>query len=383
MKRILLLGATGSIGRSTLDLVRAHPDRFRLVGIAACSSARALARVARDFDVPQVALSDEEAARDFRDSLGSHVARLHTGPEAVASLVGATDADLCVSALVGSAGLAPTLIAIEGGMDVALANKESLVAGGALVTEAVRSAGVRLLPVDSEHSALFQLLEGRRPEEIRRLWITGSGGPFRGCAAEALRRVSPEEALAHPTWRMGRKVSVDSATLANKALEVIEAHWLFGLPYESLGVLIHPQSVVHGLAELTDGSMLAHMGPCDMRLPIQYALCRPERLPSPARPLDLATLGRLEFEEPDHEVFPLLRMGIDAGRAGGTAPAAFSAANEEAVALFLENRLDFPDIATSVRAALDTHAPAEHVTLETIRAAERRARATVKERVPV
>lgn len=380
MKRILLLGATGSIGRSTLDVVRSLPDRFQVVGMVAGSNADGLAALAREFSPDMVAVADINQSRTLANRLSNSTCKAFGGEEGVLACVQQSNADLCVSAIVGSAGLKPTLAAIEKGMDIALANKETLVAGGELVTDAVRQQGVRLIPVDSEHHALQQCLAGTDPGNVRRLVITASGGPFRGRTTEQLQSVTAREALDHPTWNMGAKVSIDSATLANKALEVIEAHWLFGIPYDNISVIVHPQSIVHGMVEFEDGTMLAQMAVTDMRVPIQYALTEPERIDSQLERLDLMRNGTLGFEEPDRNVFPMLDIGIRAGQAGGVRPAVFSAANETAVQLFLDGRIGFCDIPLLVEEALSESVQISSPGLNDILQAEQNARDTVNRR---
>ena len=374
MRKLLILGVTGSIGQSTLDVVRSHPGRFEVVGVAAGRDGERLLAVAEEFSPSVIAVADTSAADALRERLGGKPCTVFGGPDGVVECVRASGADLCVSAIVGAAGLLPTLEAIDAGMDIALANKETLVAAGGIVMDRVKSRGVQLLPVDSEHSALFQCLQGRPLNSIRRLLITASGGPFRGKTAEEMAAVTPEEALAHPTWSMGSKITIDSATLANKALEVIEAHWLFGLPYDNIDVVVHPQSVVHGMVEFVDGALLAHMSPPDMRLPIQYALLYPERLPGALGTLDLTRLADLSFEEPDTAAFPMLALGLRAGAEGGVRPAVFSAANEEAVGLFLAGKIGFSDLAGEVSSAMDQVPAPPHPDLNAICSAEEQAR---------
>jgi 1-deoxy-D-xylulose-5-phosphate reductoisomerase len=297
------------------------------------------------------------------------------GPDGLAALTPVTGADLALVAVVGIAGLGPTLTALGAGADVALATKEVLVAGGALVMDTAARLGRRLLPVDSEHSAIFQCLAGGASRDVARLWLTASGGPFRRLSEDALAAVSPEQALRHPTWRMGKKVTVDAATLMNKGLEIIEAHWLFGVDQEKIEVVIHPQSLIHSCVEFVDGSILAQIGPHDMRLPIQYALTYPERLPGVAAPLDLRTMGALDFEPPDPVRFPCLAYARAALRQGGTAPAALNAANEVAVESFLGGRIGFTEIPRLVRTILDHHRPRPAVSLEAVLEADGEARA--------
>ncbi|MHB8765942.1 MAG: 1-deoxy-D-xylulose-5-phosphate reductoisomerase [Deferrisomatales bacterium] len=355
MKTLSVLGATGSIGESTLDVVRRFPERFAVAAMAAGGSRleRFAAQVA-ETGASLAAVPSEADARRLRELVPRRV-EVCWGTEGLVRVAGAPAVDLVVSAIVGAVGLVPTYAALIEGRDVAVANKETLVVAGELVLRAARESGARLLPVDSEHSALFQALEGRRPEEVRRLILTASGGPFRGWSPKRLEGVSAREALAHPNWSMGPKITVDSATLMNKGLEVIEAHWLFGMPAERIEVAVHPQSVVHSLVEFVDGSMLAQLGVPDMRGPISYALGYPERLTLNDLTLDLCRLSALTFEPPDRQAFPCLDLAYEALRAGGTAPAVLSGANEIAVEAFLAGRIRFTQVASLVRAALDAH----------------------------
>ena len=359
MKTVTVLGATGSIGRRTLELVSAFPEQFRIGGLAARGSDVGLvAEQVRAHRPAAVALLDRAAVDRLARELPSPRPELLSGPEGLAALAGDVPADVLVSALVGAAGLVPTLAAIRAGRTIALANKETLVMAGALMTRAAREHGVRLLPVDSEHSALFQCLTGAAPREVRRLVLTASGGPFRGWLRSTLETVTVEQALRHPTWRMGAKITIDSATLMNKGLEVLEAHWLFGVPFERIDVVVHPQSIVHSMVEFVDRSVLAQLGMPDMGIPILYALTYPDRLPCPAPPLDLVKLGTLTFEAPDESAFPCLALARQAGRAGGAAPLVLNAANEVAVAAFLAGRCGFMDIPRLIGDALDAHAGA-------------------------
>jgi 1-deoxy-D-xylulose-5-phosphate reductoisomerase len=383
-RRIVLLGSTGSIGRATLDVVRRLGECgivIEVAGLAARRDVAALAEQVRTFRPAAAALQRPEDADALRAALPGWDGDVFAGPEALDRLA-AMEVDLVVVAVEGVAGLSPTLTALAAGADVALATKEALVAGGALVVEAAARHGRRVLPVDSEHAAIFQCLEGRAPADVARLWLTASGGPFRRTPAAALAAVTRADALRHPTWRMGPKVTVDSATLMNKGLEIIEAHWLFGVAADRIDVVIHPQSIVHSCVELVDGSVLAQLGPRDMRLPIQAALTYPRRVPHPIERLDLRTLGVLEFEAPDHTRFPCLGLAREALRAGGTAPAALNAANEAAVRLFLDGRIGFPDIAAAVRRALDLHVPRPVRSLADVREADREAREAVETACP-
>lgn len=365
MKTVTVLGATGSIGRRTLELLGAFPERFRVGGLAARgSNVELIGQQVRAHRPRAVALLDPEAVDRLAAILPAPRPELLKGPEGLAVLAAEVPADVVVSALVGAAGLVPTLAAIRAGRAIALANKETLVMAGPLMTRAARDRGVRLLPVDSEHSAIFQCLDGAAPAEVRRLVLTASGGPFRGWSREALETVGVEQALRHPTWRMGAKITIDSATLMNKGLELIEAHWLFGIPFERIDVIIHPQSIVHSMVELVDRSVLAQLGMPDMGIPILYALTYPDRLPCPAPALDLARLGTLTFEPPDEAAFPCLRLARQAGEAGGAAPLVLNAANEVAVAAFLEGRCRFPGIPRLIEEALAVHAGAAAPDLE-------------------
>ena len=377
MKRLLILGSTGSIGTQALDVVARAPGEFELVGLSAATAHAALLAQARAHDVPRVALSDPHAAARAAEAWTD--GEVLAGPEGLVRLVAESGADLVLNAIVGSAGLGPTIVALTEGIDVALANKESLVVGGELVTALAEATGAQLVPVDSEHSALHQLIHGELERAgtgtIDRLVITASGGPFRGRSREALAAVTVEAALAHPTWAMGGKITIDSATLMNKGLEVIEAHHLFGAPYERIDVVVHPQSIVHALVQLSDGASLAHLGHPDMRVPIAYALHHPERVELPVPRLDLAAVAALTFEAPDPAAFPCLRLAREAAVAGGTAPCVLNAANEVAVHAFLGGRLAFTGIAEVIERVLDA-VPARRVHgFEALYAADGEARA--------
>jgi len=348
VRRTLIIGSTGSIGTQALD-VASRSEQIEVVGLAAHGNADLVTEQAEAFGVDRIALADPDAAA--RASERWTGGRVLAGAEGLIELITDTDCDLVLNALVGSAGLGPTVAALGEGIDLALANKESLVVGGELVTALAEATGAQILPVDSEHSALFQLVAGQAPGTVDRLTLTASGGPFRG--RTDLAGITPEDALDHPTWDMGGKITIDSATLMNKGLEVIEAHHLFGLPYEAIDVVVHPQSIVHSLITLNDGASLAHLGTPDMRVPISYALHHPERADVPVEPLDLATLGALTFEAPDLETFACLRLAIEAGEAGGTAPCVLNAANEVAVHAFVAGRLPFVGIAEVVERALE------------------------------
>ena len=377
MKKISILGATGSIGTSTLDLVERSPDRFEVVALTASVNAAGLADAARRTGAQLAVIADEDRLPELVEGLRGTSCRAAAGPE---SLIEAAvqEADLVMAAIVGCAGLMPTMAAVRAGRTVALANKEALVTAGVLMTEAAASSGATLLPVDSEHNAIFQCLAGNYPEFVSRIVLTASGGPFRTASAERMRSATPAEAVAHPKWDMGAKISVDSATLMNKGLELIEAHYLFGLPSERIDVLVHPQSVVHSLVEFVDGSVLAQLGSPDMRIPIAYALAWPERLRTPAQRLNLAAVARLDFEAPDLERFPALRLAREALEAGGSSPAVLNAANEVAVASFLEGRIPFPDIARLVESALEENSRNAPSLLEDVIAIDREVRRSVR-----
>ena len=350
-RRIALLGSTGSIGVQALDVIeRAAPGELEVVALSAAESWETVLEQARDHGVRRVAISDPDAAA--RASEAWTDGKVLSGPEGLVELITECDCDMVLNAIVGSAGLVPTVAALGEGIDLALANKESLVVGGELVMALAQATGAAIIPVDSEHSAIHQLLAAERPGTVDRLVITASGGPFRGCTARELAEVTVEQALAHPTWAMGGKITIDSATLMNKGLEVIEAHHLFGTPYDQIDVVVHPQSIVHSLIQLCDGATMAHLGYPDMRVPISYALHHPERVDVPVAPLDLVALGSLSFEAPDAETFACLRLAREAAEAGGTAPCTLNAANEIAVHAFLAGRLRFLDIAAVIESTL-------------------------------
>jgi 1-deoxy-D-xylulose-5-phosphate reductoisomerase len=349
MRSVAVLGATGSIGRQALAVVAAHPG-LRAVALAAGADGEALAAAARDHGVTRIALHDRDAAAATRASFAGDVLE---GPEGVEELAAASGADVVLNAVVGSAGLRATIGALASGADLALANKESLVAAGELVTAAAAASGSVILPVDSEHSALAQCLAGAARETVTGIVLTASGGPFRGRRRAELAAATPAEALAHPTWRMGAKITIDSATLMNKGLEVIEAHHLFGIGYERIEVVVHPQSIVHGMVRLRDGAVLAHAGLPDMRVPISWALTHPDRAATGVDPLDLSAPLRLDFEPVDTAAFGCLALARRAGEAGGTAPCVLNAANEVAVAAFLAGAIGFPDIAAIVERTLE------------------------------
>jgi 1-deoxy-D-xylulose-5-phosphate reductoisomerase len=350
-RKISILGATGSVGKSTLDLIERSPERFEVDAVTAATNAEALADIARRTQARLAVIADEERLRDLEELLVGSNCRAAAGEGALVEAA-AGGAELVIAAIVGCAGLTPVMAAVEAGKTVALANKEALVTAGALMTSAAAESGATLLPIDSEHNAIFQCLAGNREQDVARIILTASGGPFRTASAETIAAATPAEAVAHPNWSMGAKISVDSATCMNKGLELIEAHYLFGLPPSRIDILIHPQSVVHSLVEFVDGSVLAQLGAPDMRIPIAYALAWPERMETPAQRLELARIGRLDFEEPDLGRFPAIRFAREALKAGGAAPIILNAANEVAVASFLAGAIRFPDIAATVAEAL-------------------------------
>ncbi len=360
-RRIAVLGSTGSIGTQTLDVVRRHPDRLEAVALAAGTRGADLLAQAKEFGVGHIALGSPDAAGPSAVSeLEEHVAgfggsgSIGFGPDAVRQLVHLPEVDVVVNSLVGAAGLQASYEALKAGKVLALANKESLVVGGDLIMPMAAEPG-RLMPIDSEHGAIYQCLLGEQPSEVSKLWVTASGGPFRGKKRADLQGITPAQALAHPTWNMGRKISIDSSTLMNKGLEVIEAHHLFAMPYDKIEVVVQPQSAIHSMVEFSDGSVKAHLGTTDMRIPIQFALSYPERWDAPVQPLDFRTLGSLEFAAPDTETFRALALAYHAGRVGGTLPCVMNAANEIAVAAFLDEGLSYLGIAECVEASMDAH----------------------------
>jgi 1-deoxy-D-xylulose-5-phosphate reductoisomerase len=375
MKKVLVLGSTGSIGTQALEVI-GRSDELQAVGLAAGSDWEAVVGQAREHGVPTVALADAEAAERARADWSG---RVLSGEEGIRELIADSGADLVLNAIVGAAGLGSTIVALTEGIDVALANKESLVLGGELVIALAEATGARLLPVDSEHSALFQLIGAETPGTVERLVLTASGGPFRG--RDDLAEVSVADALAHPTWRMGGRITIDSATLMNKGFEAIEAHHLFTVPYERIEVVVHPQSLVHSLIHLVDGASLAHLGYPDMRVPISYALHYPERADVDVPRLDLAAAGSLDFEAPDFETFDCLRLALEAGRAGGTAPTVLNAADEVAVAAFLEERIPFTAIPAVIERVLEEMPAASVSHFDDLFAADAEARERSQEQV--
>jgi len=381
-KRVVVLGSTGSIGTSTLDVAAALSDHVELVGLSANTKWRELAEQCRRFKPAAAILTDRAAFDQVDRSLFPPETELKFGHDAACALAQAKDVDIVVSAVVGAAGLHGTWAAVEAGKTVALANKETLVVAGGLITELATRRNAKLLPVDSEHSAIFQCLAGGPMAEVERIVLTASGGPFRGRTVAELESVTVEAALKHPTWVMGPKITIDSATLMNKALEVIEAHWLFGLSAEQIDVIVHPESVIHSFVEFVDGSVLAQLSPPDMRLPIQYALTYPHRVPGPTKRLNWRTLSQFRFEPVDRQTFPALDLGAEVIRRGGSCGAVLNAANEEAVARFLNREIGFPEIARCVRAVLQNHHYDPSPTLEGLLALDGWARQEVARWTP-
>jgi 1-deoxy-D-xylulose-5-phosphate reductoisomerase len=377
MTTLALLGSTGSIGRQTLEIAARFPERFRVATLAANSQVDLLAAQARRFGAETVVLGDETRLPALRAALAGTSTRILAGMDGLIEAAADPAVDILVAAMVGAAGLRPLLAAVTAGKRIALANKEPLVAAGSLVMAAVAAHGATLLPVDSEPSAIFQCLQGQPRDAVAALWLTASGGAFRDLSPEELARVTPAQALRHPTWEMGPKITVDSATLMNKGLEVIEAHWLFGVPLPDIRIVMHPQSIVHSLVEFRDGSLLAQLGVPSMCTPIQYALGYPDRLPQSWAPLDLLALGQLTFAAPDFSRFPAPALAREAALAGGTLPAVLNAANEVAVAAFLEGRIGFLDIPRLVERALTAHAPIAHPSLDEILAVDEEVRDVV------
>src|SRR2546430_534203 len=359
MKNVVLLGSTGSIGTSTIKVAEDLPDRIRLVGLAAGNNAELLTKQTLKHRPEAVSINDPARAREIQTILGASV-KVHAGSEGLLQLATLASADIVLIAIVGTAGLQPALAAIRAGKDIAIASKEILVMAGETVMNEARKHGVRVLAVDSEHSAIFQCLDGKPPSSVRKLWLTASGGPFRSTPKEEFASITVEKALKHPSWVMGRKITIDSATLFNKGLEMIEARWLFDIEIGRVSVVVHPQSVVHSMVEFVDGSMLAQLSTPDMCLPIQYALTYPERAPSERVQTDLAKLGSLTFEDPDPDRFPAIGLARKAGEVGGTLPAVLNAANEVAVEAFVNQRISFPAISETVKRTMEAHRAVFH-----------------------
>ena len=381
MKQIVILGSTGSIGTNTLDIVAKFPEEFRIVGLTAATKDDKLEEQLRMFKPQMVALADHAAAARLRARCKDLPVEILSGLEGVAQVARLPEAALVISAIVGGAGLVPTLAAIRARKQVALANKEPMVMAGHLMQEEARRHGVTIFPVDSEHSAIFQSMEGHRREDIRRLILTASGGPLWELSREQMRDVKPAQALQHPNWKMGSKITIDSATLMNKGLEIIEARWLFDIPSSQIEVLVHRESIIHSLVEYKDGSVIAQLGLPDMRTPISYAMKYPARVPLDTPPLDLASIGKLTFYQPDHERFPCLGLGYQALRTGGTSPAVLNAANEIAVAAYLQEGIGFLDIADVIRTTTEAHTASEVSTVEDALEADRWAREKAEELV--
>lgn len=373
MKKISIIGSTGSIGTQTLDVLQQHPGQFSVEGLAAGRNTELFLEQVRLFKPKKASVADKAAADSLRPLLPAGV-ELFYGEEGLIEVAAGTDADTVVTAIVGSAGLPSTLAAIEAGKHIALANKETLVTAGQLVTELARKKGVSLLPVDSEHAAIFQCLNGERLGDVERIVLTASGGSFRHLNREQLQQVTVEDALKHPNWSMGAKITIDSATMVNKGLEVLEAHWLFGMDFEQIGVLLHPESIVHSFVEYRDGSVIAQLGNPDMRVPIQYALTYPERWPSETKRLSLSEAGQLHFCEMDLERYPCLRIAYECGKLGGTAPSVYNAANEVAVARFLNGEIPFLEIESLIEETLSRHTNHSADDLDAIFAADHWAR---------
>lgn len=377
MKRIAILGSTGSIGRQTLEVIAHHPERFQAVALAAGYNIDLLQQQVEQFKPRLVSVATSEMAKELRERIPASVDIVH-GIAGLKDVASCSDAEFVMSALVGSQGLAPTISAIKSGKRIGLANKETLISAGHIITKLVAEHQVSLIPVDSEHSAIYQCMNGEKRQEVSRLIITASGGSFRDRTREQLHGVTVEQALAHPNWSMGAKITIDSATMVNKGLEVIEAHWLFDMPYDQIEVVIHPQSIIHSLVEFVDYSVIAQLGYPDMRVPIQYALSLPDRLPSPAQAMNLLDITRLDFQKMDMERFPCLQMAYDSGRTGGTAPTVFNAANEIAVSRFLQSEIEFLQIEAIIYDVLARHSTVTDPTLEEITTADIWAREEAK-----
>src|SRR6266487_2832945 len=373
MKNVVLLGSTGSIGTSTVKVAEDLPDRIRLLGLAAGNNLELLLQQTRKHRPEAISIADPARARELRDSLGT-TCEVFSGTDGLLRLAALPGADIVLIAIVGTAGLQPALAAIRAGKDIAVASKEILVMAGEIVMREAREQGVRVLAVDSEHSAIFQCLDGKPPASVRKLWLTASGGPFRQTPKEDFPNITVERALKHPSWVMGTKITIDSATLFNKGLEMIEARWLFDIGMDRVSVVVHPQSIIHSMVEFVDGSMLAQLSTPDMCLPIQYALTYPERAPSDRVQTNLAKLGSLTFEDPDPDRFPALALARNAGEVGGTLPAVLNAANEVAVEAFVNRRINFPQIPETVRRTMERHRVVAHPTLDQVLEADAWAR---------
>ena len=370
MKKIAILGSTGSIGTQTLDVVREHSDELQVVALAAGSNKERLKEQIKEFHPELVSLSDEKKAQKLREELAGEQVEVVCGMEGLIEVAGVDSADVVVTAVVGMMGILPTMEAIKKGKDIALANKETLVTAGHLIIPMAKEYGVSILPVDSEHSAIFQSLQGEPKAALDKILLTASGGPFRGKSAEFLETVTLEDALNHPNWSMGPKITIDSSTMVNKGLEVMEAKWLFGVDYSQIEVVIQPQSIIHSMVQYVDGAIIAQLGTPDMRVPIEYALFYPERRSLSGDRLDFSKLSQITFEKPDYKVFRGLSLAIEAGKTGGTMPTVFNAANERAVAKFLKGEIKYTDIVRSIEKCMDAHKVSAHPDLEEILATE-------------
>lgn len=370
MKKIAILGSTGSIGAQTLDVVREHSDELQVVALAAGSNKERLKEQIKEFHPKLVSLSDEKKAQELKEELAGEQVEVVCGMEGLIEVAGADSADVVVTAVVGMMGILPTMEAIKKGKDIALANKETLVTAGHLIIPMAKEYGVSILPVDSEHSAIFQSLQGEPKAALDKILLTASGGPFRGKSAEFLETVTLEDALNHPNWSMGPKITIDSSTMVNKGLEVMEAKWLFGVDYSQIEVVIQPQSIIHSMVQYVDGAVIAQLGTPDMRVPIEYALFYPERRSLSGDRLDFSKLSQITFEKPDYKVFRGLSLAIEAGKTGGTMPTVFNAANERAVAKFLKGEIKYTDIVRSIEKCMDAHKVSAHPDLEEILATE-------------
>ena len=370
MKKIAILGSTGSIGTQTLDVVREHSDELQVVALAAGSNKERLKEQIKEFHPKLVSLSDEKKAQELKEELAGEQVEVVCGMEGLIEVAGADSADVVVTAVVGMMGILPTMEAIKKGKDIALANKETLVTAGHLIIPMAKEYGVSILPVDSEHSAIFQSLQGEPKAALDKILLTASGGPFRGKSAEFLETVTLEDALNHPNWSMGPKITIDSSTMVNKGLEVMEAKWLFGVDYSQIEVVTQPQSIIHSMVQYVDGAIIAQLGTPDMRVPIEYALFYPERRSLSGDRLDFSKLSQITFEKPDYKVFRGLSLAIEAGKTGGTMPTVFNAANERAVAKFLKGEIKYTDIVRSIEKCMDAHKVSAHPDLEEILATE-------------
>ena len=370
MKKIAILGSTGSIGTQTLDVVREHSDELQVVALAAGSNKERLKEQIKEFHPKLVSLSDEKKAQELKEELAGEQVEVVCGMEGLIEVAGADSADVVVTAVVGMMGILPTMEAIKKGKDIALANKETLVTAGHLIIPMAKEYGVSILPVDSDHSAIFQSLQGEPKAALDKILLTASGGPFRGKSAEFLETVTLEDALNHPNWSMGPKITIDSSTMVNKGLEVMEAKWLFGVDYSQIEVVIQPQSIIHSMVQYVDGAIIAQLGTPDMRVPIEYALFYPERRSLSGDRLDFSKLSQITFEKPDYKVFRGLSLAIEAGKTGGTMPTVFNAANERAVAKFLKGEIKYTDIVRSIEKCMDAHKVSAHPDLEEILATE-------------